>query len=106
VGRGRRGAEHSRRMVPHYLPTVNRYSWGTSFETGTRSGRAERRKDPPAGVLSLGLGRPRKGMRLNGFVVGVEGGFKEEDGGNAARHFLDIADLVYRERATQEGRFA
>jgi len=32
------------------------------------------------------LGGQGKGVGFNGFVVGVEGGFEEEDGGDAAGH--------------------
>jgi len=34
--------------------------------------------------------RPAVGVLLDGFVVGVEGGFEEEDGGDAAGYFLRI----------------
>jgi len=43
---------------------------------------------------------------LDGFVVGVEGGFEEEDGGDAAGHLLDVADFVFGEGAAEERRFA
>jgi len=54
VGRGAACAEHS---TTHGTTIIYQLSigmsWGTSFETGTRSGRAERRKDPPAGRFVL-----------------------------------------------------
>jgi hypothetical protein len=34
---------------------------------------------------------------LDGFVVGVEGGFEEEDGGDATGHFLDARDFTFGE---------
>jgi hypothetical protein len=33
-------------------------------------------------------------MLLDGFVVGVESRLEEKDGGDAAGHFLDVADFV------------
>ena len=49
---------------------------------------------------------PGEGVLLYGFVVGVEGGFEEEDGGDAASHFLHIADFVLREGAAEQRLFA
>jgi hypothetical protein len=39
---------------------------------------------------------------LDGFVVGIEGGFEEEDGGDAAGHFLDVTDFLDGEGAAKE----
>ncbi len=49
--------------------------------------------------------RPGEGVLLDGFVVGVEGGLKEkeEDGRDAASHFLDVADFVFGKGPAQEG---
>jgi hypothetical protein len=43
---------------------------------------------------------------LYGFVAGVQCGFEEEDGSDAAGHFLDVADFVFRERAAKQRFFA
>jgi len=40
---------------------------------------------------------------LDCFVVGVEGGLKEEDGGDTTGHFLDVADFVSGKGPAQEG---
>ncbi len=45
-------------------------------------------------------------MLLYGFVVGVEGGLEEEDGGDAAGHFLDVANFFFGEGATEQSLFA
>ena len=45
-------------------------------------------------------------MLLDGFVVGVEGGLEEEDGGDAAGHFLDVTDFFGGEGAAEKGLFA
>ena len=45
---------------------------------------------------------PGEGVLLDGFVVGVEGGFEEADGGDAAGHFLDVADFVFSERTAEK----
>ena len=45
-------------------------------------------------------------MLLDGFGVGVEGGFEEEDGGDTAGHFLDVTDFVFGERAAEQRLFA
>jgi hypothetical protein len=47
----------------------------------------------------------RESVLLEGFVVGVAGGFKEEDGGDAAGHLLDVANFVLGERAAEERLF-
>jgi len=39
-------------------------------------------------------------------IVGVERRFEQEDRGDAAGHLLDVADLVFRQRAAQEFFFA
>ena len=54
---------------------------------------------------SLGK-RPAVSVLFDGFVVGVEGGFEEEDGGDAAGHFLDVTDFVSGEGAAEERFFA
>ncbi len=46
---------------------------------------------------------PGEGVLLDCFVVGVEGGLKEEDGGDAAGHFLHVADFVFGKGPAQEG---
>lgn len=45
-------------------------------------------------------------MQLDGFVVGVEGGLKKEDGGDATGHFLDVTHFVFGEGASEERLFA
>jgi hypothetical protein len=46
---------------------------------------------------------PGEGVLLDGFVVGVEGGFEQEYCGNAAGHLLDVANFVLGEGAAKEG---
>ncbi len=41
------------------------------------------------GQWSSGWG-PGEGVLLDGFVVGVESGLEEEDGGDASGHFLEL----------------
>ena len=45
-------------------------------------------------------------MLLDGFIVGVESRLEEEDGGDAAGHFLNVADFVFGEDAAEKGLFA
>ena len=45
-------------------------------------------------------------MLLDGFIVGVEAELKEEDGGDAAGHFLDVADFVFGKAAAEKWLFA
>jgi len=50
--------------------------------------------------------RPREGVLLDGFVAGIEGGFEEEDSGDATGHFLDVANFVFGERTAEKRLFA
>jgi len=43
---------------------------------------------------------------LDGLVVSIKGRFKEEDGGDASSHFLDVANFIFCEWATEERLFA
>jgi hypothetical protein len=56
--------------------------------------------------LLLRLRGPREGVLFDRLVVRVEGGFEEKDSGDAARHFLDVADFLFDERAAKERLFA
>ena len=57
-------------------------------------------------VLSAVITLPGVGVLLDGFVVGVEGGFEEKDGSNSAGHLLDVANFVFRKRAAEKGLVA
>ena len=64
VGGARACAEYSQRMIPRYLPTVNRYLVGTSFETGTRQEGRKGRTDPPFAQFAKGRPPSDTALRL------------------------------------------
>src|SRR5260370_41177039 len=47
--------------------------------------------------------RPGEGVLLDGFVVGVEGGLKEEDGSDAAGQFRGAGDFGFGKSPGHEG---
>ena len=58
------------------------------------------RPEKPARV-KLRLGRPGEGVLFDGFVVGVKGGFEEENGGDARLASWWVGDFV--EEFTEDG---
>jgi hypothetical protein len=58
------------------------------------------------GEAIIALARPGIGVGFDGLVIGVEGRFEEENGGDAASHFLNVADFIIGKRAAEERQFA